>query len=352
MKHAFKISSIIFVLVLAACGKKPAQAPVTKSVDTPQTAAASGAAPVAVAAVPVVAGASKTAEFDVSNIAITSKDLGKFPYINAPERFKHDRGDTSDLGREYFAINGKLTPKDGKVFKSYIKPLDRERDKKNILLLEKSYSDGLIALGAVETNQGTPITKTELERVGQKTLLERDYAYTIDFNELDRIKTFLIRSADKEIWIQYSISSYEAEGKIAILQVEQPKSLAITTISAEGIEKDLAANGKAVLQINFDTDKATLKADGKDAVNQIKQVLQNSAALKLALNGYTDNVGDAKHNAELSNARANAVLDALVSAGIAKSRLTAAGFGDKNPISDNSTDAGKAKNRRVELIKQ
>ncbi len=351
MKNTFKISFLIFVLVLVACGKKSAQTPVTKSAETTQTAAAP-ATPVALAAAPVVTEPNKTAEFDVSSVAITSKDLGKFPYINAPERFKHDRGESSDLGREYFAMSGKLVPKDGKKFKAYIVPIDRERDKNNILLLEKSYLEGLIALGAVETNKGATVKSSERERIGDDELIKRHYGESMDTNQLDRLKTFLIRTADKEIWIQYTIYSWEAEGKIVILQVDQPKLLALTTISAEGIEKDLAANGKAVLQINFDTDKATLKPDGKDAVNQIKQVLRNSAALKLALNGYTDNVGDAKHNEELSTARAKAVLDALVVGGIDKSRLSAAGFGDKNPIADNSTDAGKAKNRRVELIKQ
>ncbi len=351
MKRTYKISLLLLVLILAACGKKPAQTPTTKGVDTPQSASApASASPVPVAAAAIES--NKTSEFDVSSVAVTSKDLGKFPYLNAPERFKHNGGSASDLGREYFAVSGKLVPKDGKSFKAYIEPIDRERDKSNVLLLEKSYYEGLLALGAVETNKGTPITNEEIKRVGEKVLLERDYGFTLDYNQLDRLKTFLIRTADKEIWIQYTIYGFEAGGKISILQVDQPKSLALTMISAEGIEKDLAASGKAVLQINFDTDKATLKSDGKEAVNQIQKVLQNSAALKLALNGYTDNVGDAKRNAELSTARAKTVLDALVTAGIDKSRLSAAGFGDKNPIADNSTDAGKAKNRRVELIKQ
>ena len=137
MKHAFKISSLIFVLVLAACGKKPVQAPVAKSAETPQTAAAPAAAPAAVAAAPVVVEPNITAEFDVSSVAITSKDLGKFPYLNAPERFKYSGGSASDLGREYFAIKGKLVPKDGKSFKAYIRPVDRERDKNNIFCLRK-----------------------------------------------------------------------------------------------------------------------------------------------------------------------------------------------------------------------
>ncbi|WP_126971858.1 OmpA family protein [Gynurincola endophyticus] len=71
----------------------------------------------------------------------------------------------------------------------------------------------------------------------------------------------------------------------------------------------------------------------------------------MAINGYTDNTGDGKHNQTLSEQRANTVLNSLVEAGIETSRLSAKGFGAQNPIADNSTEDGKAKNRRVELVK-
>lgn len=67
--------------------------------------------------------------------------------------------------------------------------------------------------------------------------------------------------------------------------------------------------------------------------------------------GYTDNVGAPKSNRSSSEARAKSVVAALVAKGIAAARLTASGFGQERPVADNSTEEGRAKNRRVELVK-
>jgi outer membrane protein OmpA-like peptidoglycan-associated protein len=77
-------------------------------------------------------------------------------------------------------------------------------------------------------------------------------------------------------------------------------------------------------------------------------MVENPAYL-LDINGHTDNVGDSNKNKTLSQNRANAVMNYLVSKGVASNRLKATGFGDTMPVGDNKTTAGKAKNRRVEF---
>lgn len=72
----------------------------------------------------------------------------------------------------------------------------------------------------------------------------------------------------------------------------------------------------------------------------------------MSVTGHTDNVGLHDHSVKLSEARAAAVVDALVTAGIPRNRLGSAGAGPDSPIADNNTDEGRAKNRRVELIKR
>jgi len=81
-------------------------------------------------------------------------------------------------------------------------------------------------------------------------------------------------------------------------------------------------------------------------------LLKNNPELRLNINGHTDGSGDAKHNQTLSEQRATAVVKALThNTGIQLNRLAAKGFGDTQPIAENSTDNGKALNRRVELVK-
>lgn len=105
------------------------------------------------------------------------------------------------------------------------------------------------------------------------------------------------------------------------------------------------------LYVNFDTDKATIRPESAPTVAEVLTLLQQNPTLRLAVQGHTDNAGTSQHNQQLSEARAAAVVASLSQAGIAATRLQAAGFGQTKPLADNSTEEGKAKNRRVELVK-
>jgi len=105
-------------------------------------------------------------------------------------------------------------------------------------------------------------------------------------------------------------------------------------------------------QIEFDTGKATFKAGGgSDAVvDQVKLFLdQNPKVTKLRIEGHTDNVGTPESNLTLSGQRALTVKNAVIAKGVKKERLLAVGFGQTKPIGDNTTEEGRAKNRRTEF---
>lgn len=85
---------------------------------------------------------------------------------------------------------------------------------------------------------------------------------------------------------------------------------------------------------------------------EVVKLLRTAPALRLGVEGHTDNTSTAAHNQQLSEARAQAVVAALVAQGIAASRLQAAGFGQTRPLADNATEPGRAQNRRVELVKR
>ena len=105
-------------------------------------------------------------------------------------------------------------------------------------------------------------------------------------------------------------------------------------------------------QIEFDTGSANFKAGGgSDAVvDQLKIFLdQNPKITKLRIEGHTDNVGTADANLSLSGQRALTVKNAAIAKGVVKTRLLAVGFGQTKPIGDNTTDEGRAKNRRTEF---
>ncbi len=137
--------------------------------------------------------------------------------------------------------------------------------------------------------------------------------------------------------------------QVEIVEVNQMETGLVT---AESIGEGLKAEGRVVLDgIFFDTDKATLKTESKPALDAIATFLRDHAALKAYIVGHTDSTGAFEHNMQLSKDRAAAVHEALVNDyKIAPERLAAHGVGPLSPARTNKTDAGRMKNRRVELV--
>ena len=123
-------------------------------------------------------------------------------------------------------------------------------------------------------------------------------------------------------------------------------------VDADALAQEIKKSGHvAVYGIQFDTAKATIKPESESTLGEIVKLLQADPSLKLRIEGHTDNVGQAAANQALSEKRAASVVAWLTQHGIAGTRLTAKGLGASKPIADNATDEGRAKNRRVELVK-
>lgn len=125
-------------------------------------------------------------------------------------------------------------------------------------------------------------------------------------------------------------------------------------VDANSMMSDINEQGRVALYgIYFDFDKSEVKPESDPTLKEISKLLSENPKLKLYVVGHTDNVGDFNYNMKLSQSRAEAVVKILISKyGIDKIRLTAAGVGPLAPVTTNDTEEGKAKNRRVELIKK
>ncbi|MGM0420730.1 MAG: DUF4892 domain-containing protein, partial [Bacillota bacterium] len=136
--------------------------------------------------------------------------------------------------------------------------------------------------------------------------------------------------------------------------VVEEKEMETDLISSESIIQDIESKGKvSIYGVYFDTDSAEIKAESEETVEKIAEVLRENPGLDIYIVGHTDSTGDFAYNMDLSEERAQALVDNLVSEyGIEEGRLEAAGVGPLAPKASNETERGRAKNRRVELVKK
>jgi len=138
------------------------------------------------------------------------------------------------------------------------------------------------------------------------------------------------------------LAQREAEARELRLQQELAR-LAATKSDQRGLVVTLPG-------IFFDTGKSTLKAGAKNTLGKIAAQLKGNSDVHVSIEGHTDSVGNDEKNMELSEKRANAVCDYLVSNGIPADRVSATGKGEADPVASNKTAAGRLQNRRVEMV--
>ena len=173
---------------------------------------------------------------------------------------------------------------------------------------------------------------------------------TVVYSEKARCTLKLLKDG-KELWIEVWA---EFTGKYGLVIVQKEAMAQDVVADAAAMGSDINVTGHvAVYGIYFDTGRATIKAESAAAIAEIAKLLKGTPALKLFVVGHTDNEGTVDSNITLSQARGEAVLKALVSEhGIAAARLRSYGCGQFAPVASNDSPEGKAKNRRVELVKQ
>jgi outer membrane protein OmpA-like peptidoglycan-associated protein len=180
-----------------------------------------------------------------------------------------------------------------------------------------------------------------LKKIGGKVVLDDSF---------NKLSTIVVQKDGKETWIEvrcYSGIMY----RLTIVEREMMKQ---EIVAADVMGNDINSTGHVtVYGIYFDFGKAEIKPESDTAIEQISVLLKNNTSLQLYVVGHTDNVGTIYSNMKLSKDRADAVVNALViKYGIPAARLKSYGVASLAPVASNDTDEGRAKNRRVDLVKQ
>jgi len=175
----------------------------------------------------------------------------------------------------------------------------------------------------------------------------------------------IISKGGKKIYEENGLGCYELkkDGKEYKIKVSctNASDILLYVLEIEAMKQDITANvmldalnkdGHIALNILFETGKSAIQKESLPIIDQIFELMNLDGTLNISIEGHTDNVGTAINNKKLSYDRAKSVMDALISKGVAKTRLSFIGWGQEKPVADNTTDAGRTQNRRVEIVKK
>lgn len=280
------------------------------------------------------------------------KNIGDFPFVTAPKGLKIDNekngvSEIFDFETMEIYTGGNISTVEGKLG---ILSFDGADGKPfNQKIFDKSIYDYFDGIGAKKLYKGDfPEQDKDRERL-EKNMWSGEHGSNGLLRESDSPFSVYAFKNNGEKYI-LNIQSNSAQGTIFIIELKNLEQT-IKKYTASEMQNKIDKTGKAILNINFDTDKATLKTDGQKVVDEILVLLNANKNLKLSIEGHTDNTGSATRNKQLSTERANTVMYALAGKGIDIKRLKATGYGSEKPLKPNDTEDNKTHNRRVELVK-
>src|SRR5690606_31233423 len=286
------------------------------------------------------------AGFDIAKVPLSDAPLGEFPYFSLPRGYHTTDRLTSEFPQVAFPfwVGDRYIAVEGRVYMANI----RADEGRNFSALEVAGNVEHVLREA----GGVLLADMEVPRSASGPVLTREFTRRFA-NGLcwptEPGRTYVVHRTDRAIWVPSC--TYGGIGGAWVIAETGPPEPTATLLPANELRQKIDADGRVALQINFGSDSARILTGSMPQLEQVVELLQGLPGLALSVEGHTDDTGTAERNLQLSRQRAQAVVDALVERGIDPGRLTARGLGRDAPVASNETPAGRAANRRVELVR-
>ncbi|QCU72778.1 OmpA family protein [Luteimonas yindakuii] len=275
----------------------------------------------------------------------TARWSDEFPYLTLPAAYDDNgSGKQRDFDMYPFWTGDTFEEVEGRTFTTAVRGEERSY---SMYEVRRNIEAMMAEAGGTRVFEGRiPEEASERYDGDLKGYYSRGTGFSWD--DYDSLVYRVNRPDGREVWVHARLEYLNAGWVVAEREgFVQTAAL----LPASQLKQQLDAEGRVAIEVNFAVDRADILPDSQPQIAQVLTLLQGDPSLRLSIDGHTDATGEAAHNQRLSEARAQAVVAALTGEGIDAPRLQARGHGQSKPVADNDTDEGRAKNRRVELVR-
>ena len=292
-----------------------------------------------------------------NNIPISNADLGVFPYIKTLPNFKPTNESDSltiEQNRTYFYDGKAFFTIDGKVSAQKLNVKDATKPIPSEFQIIQEFDRIVSTLGGKKIYEGK-FPESQFKKIANYAELDSRQQVapnTQSYGVYDGgVAEYVIKTPKKEVWIQLVSSSIKSKFYNLLVVEKQNQLLTINTNKQNFILKDLEKDSKAITYLLFDLDKATLLSESKDELLNIIAIFQAHPNWKIRIEVNNAPIGKSDYTLALTERRALAIKDELISLGINPTLVETKGFGETKQLVPNDTEKGRQTNTRVEIIK-
>ncbi|MCC6287145.1 MAG: OmpA family protein [Chitinophagaceae bacterium] len=284
---------------------------------------------------------------------VSKADLGVFPYFKTLPNFKPLNSSDSitvEQNEVYFYDGKKIFSVIGQVSIQILNVVDREKKLPSEFQIIQEFDKVVSTLGGEKIYAGK-LPEDQLKKISNYDFVSLGSKHQVAPSAYYGVVEYVIKTPDKEVWIQL-VPATIGSGFYNLLVVEKQTQLLTTNINKENsILKEIETKGKTITNLFFELDNATLLTESKDEILNIVGIFQAHPDWKLKIEIHSAPIGKPDYTLALTEKRAAAIKNELVTLGIKPSLIDIKGLGDTKPLVSNDTEKGRQSNTRVEINK-